>query len=96
MRMLERNTIATQITGVGIVQNLSLYDWAFFARLASKNLLLKSARLASKNLLLKSARLASKNLLLKSARLASSSLLLKGVFVFYLYLYLYLYGNDRW
>ena len=84
MRMLERNTIATQITGVGIVQNLSLYDWAFFARLASKNLLLKSARLASKNLLL------------KSARLASSSLLLKGVFVFYLYLYLYLYGNDRW
>ncbi len=84
MQTLERNTITTQITGVGTVYNFSLYVRGLFAQLASKNLLLKSAQLASKNLLL------------KSAQLASSSLLLKGVFVYYLYLYLYLYSNDRW
>ena len=41
MRTLERNTITAQITGVGLVQNLSLYAWAFFVPLASRNLLLK-------------------------------------------------------
>ena len=53
MRTLERNTITAQITGVGLVENLSLYTWAFFAQLASKNLLLKNAQLASRDLLLK-------------------------------------------
>ena len=53
MRTLERNTITAQITGVGILQNLFLYAWAFFVPLASKNLLLRSARLASSSLLLK-------------------------------------------
>ncbi len=43
MRMLERNTIAIQITGVGLVQDLSFYAWAFLARLASSSLLLKGA-----------------------------------------------------
>jgi len=41
MRTLERNTITAQITRVGILQNLSLYTWAFWARLASRDLLLK-------------------------------------------------------
>ena len=41
MRTLQRNTITAQITGVGLVQNLSLYAWAFWTRLASSGLLLK-------------------------------------------------------
>ncbi len=41
MRTLERNTIATQITGVGIVQNKAFYAWTFFLQLASSSLLLK-------------------------------------------------------
>ena len=55
MRTLERNTIATQITSVRIVQNNALDAWAFFVQLASKNLLLKSTQLASSSLLLKGA-----------------------------------------
>ena len=43
MRTLERNTIAIQITGVGIVQNSAFYAWALFTRLASSSLLLKGA-----------------------------------------------------
>ena len=53
MQTLERNTITTQITGVGTVYNFSLYVRGLFAQLASKNLLLKSAQLASSSLLLK-------------------------------------------
>lgn len=54
MRTLEHNTIETQITGVGIVRKDVLDAWAFFAPLASKNLLLKRLmRLASSSLLLK-------------------------------------------
>ena len=45
MRTLEHNTIATQITGIGIVQSNTLDAWAFFVQLASKNLLLKSVQL---------------------------------------------------
>lgn len=40
MRTLERNTIATQITSVGIVQNNVLGAWALFTH-ASSSLLLK-------------------------------------------------------
>lgn len=53
MQTLERNTITTQITGVGTVCNFSLYVWNLFAQLASKNLLLKSTQLPSGSLLLK-------------------------------------------
>lgn len=55
MRTLEHNTIATQITGIGVVQSNTLNAWAFFVQLASKNLLLKSTQLASSSLLLKGA-----------------------------------------
>ena len=41
MRTLERDTITAQITGVGLVQNLALYTWAFLTQLASKDLLRK-------------------------------------------------------
>ena len=41
MRMLERNTIVTQITGVRVVQSNTLNAWALFTRLASSSLLLK-------------------------------------------------------
>ena len=41
MRTLERNTITAQVTSVGLVQNLSLYAWAFLTRPASRSLLLK-------------------------------------------------------
>ena len=41
MRTLEHNTIATQITGIEIVQDFYLYAWALFTRLASSSLLLK-------------------------------------------------------
>jgi len=41
MRTLERNTITAQITGVGCLQNFSLYAWGFLTRLASSSLLLK-------------------------------------------------------
>ncbi len=41
MRTLERNTIATQITGLGIVQSNVLDAWALFTQLASSSLLLK-------------------------------------------------------
>ena len=41
MQTLERNTIITQITGVGTVYNLSLYAWDLFTQLASSSLLLK-------------------------------------------------------
>ena len=40
MRTLERNTIATQITSVGIVQNNVLDAWTLFTQ-ASSSLLLK-------------------------------------------------------
>ena len=40
MRTLERNTITTQITSVGIVQNNVLGAWALFTD-ASSSLLLK-------------------------------------------------------
>ncbi len=40
MRMLEHNTITTQITGVGIVRNNVLGAWTLFTR-ASSSLLLK-------------------------------------------------------
>lgn len=43
MRTLERNTITTQITGVGIVYNFSLYTWTLFTQLASSSSLLKGA-----------------------------------------------------
>ncbi len=43
MRTLEYNTIATQITGVGIVQSNTLNAWALFTRLASSSLLLEGA-----------------------------------------------------
>ena len=43
MRTLERNTITTQITSVGIVQNNVLNAWMLFTRLASSSLLLKGA-----------------------------------------------------
>ena len=43
MRMLERNTIATQITGVGIVQSNTLNTWTLFTQLASSSLLLEGA-----------------------------------------------------
>ena len=42
MRTFEHNTIATQITGVGIVQKNVLGAWALFTH-ASSSLLLKSA-----------------------------------------------------
>ena len=41
MQTLERNTITTQITGVGTVFNFSLYAWPLFAQLASSSSLLK-------------------------------------------------------
>lgn len=41
MRTLERNTIGTQITGVGIVRKDVLDAWTLFTRLASSSLLLK-------------------------------------------------------
>ena len=41
MRTLERNTIATQITSLGIVQSNVLNTWALFTQLASSSLLLK-------------------------------------------------------
>ena len=41
MRTLERNTIATQITSLGIVQSNVLDAWALFTQLASSSLLLK-------------------------------------------------------
>lgn len=41
MQTLERNTITTQITGVGTVYNFFLYVWGLFAQLASSSLLLK-------------------------------------------------------
>ena len=43
MRTLEQNTIATQITGIGVVQSNTLNAWAFFVQLASSSLLLKGA-----------------------------------------------------
>lgn len=41
MRTLERNTIAIQITGIGIAQKNALDTWSFFLPLASSSLLLK-------------------------------------------------------
>ena len=41
MRTLQRNTIATQITGVETLQNNVLDAWFFLTRLASSSLLLK-------------------------------------------------------
>ena len=43
MRTLEHNTIATQITGIGVVQINTLNPWTLFTRLASSSLLLKGA-----------------------------------------------------
>ncbi|RKU17670.1 hypothetical protein C6503_10685 [Candidatus Poribacteria bacterium] len=40
MQTLEHNTITTQITGVGIVQNNALSAWALFIQ-ANSSLLLK-------------------------------------------------------
>ena len=41
MRTLEHNTIATQITGIGIVQSTDLRTWDLFTQLASSSSLLK-------------------------------------------------------
>ncbi len=41
MQTLERNTITTQIIGVGSVYNLPLYAWNLFTQFPSSSLLLK-------------------------------------------------------